>query len=64
MIFCDWLMTLFCGFFNCKDLQNQILDNFFLDGWPAIYRISLTILRKLEPELITLDDVGQIAKRF
>ena len=66
MFLCDWFMTLFCGFFlvTTNGLAHAILDNFFLDGWPALYRISLTILRILEPELILMNDIGRIAVRM
>jgi len=66
MFLCDWFMTLFCGFFLWKanGLALAILDNFFLDGWPALYRISLTILKILEPELILINDIGKIAARI
>ena len=66
MFLCDWFMTLFCGFFfvSTNGLAYAILDNFFLDGWPALYRVSLTILRILEPELILMDDIGRIAARM
>jgi len=62
MILCNWLMTLFCGFFlyATPSLIVQILDNFFLDGWPAIYRISVALLRILEPKLLCLDDTEEI----
>jgi len=59
-------MTLFCGYFQSavSGLIYGILDNFLLDGWSALYRISLAILRMLEPQLLLLNDIGKISKRF
>ncbi len=37
-----------------------VLDNFILDGWPAIYRIALTIFRLYEDEFMQANDMYQI----
>lgn len=36
-------MTLFTGYYERK-LAVKILDNFYLDGWQAIHRISIAIM--------------------
>ena len=43
MITGNWFMTLFTGFFSYNVVM-PILDNFFLEGWTAIYRISLALM--------------------
>jgi hypothetical protein len=40
------------------------LDNFLVDGWSALYRIALAILRTLEPQILLLNDIGKVSKRF
>jgi len=51
-------MTLFCGFFtdNLK-FCTFILDTFMEDGWAAIYRISISILKHFEAAILTANDV-------
>ena len=44
-------MTLFTGFFGYNVVM-PILDNFFLEGWPAIYRVSLILMRKLQANIL------------
>jgi len=39
-----WLMTLFNGYLPYSATL-AVLDNFFLEGWPAIYRVTLAILK-------------------
>ena len=51
MITGNWFMTLFSGFFGYNVVM-PILDNFFLEGWPAVYRVSLILMRRLEPNIL------------
>ena len=64
--FCDWILTLFCGYFqyNNSELTLSILDNFLLDGWRAIYRVSLAIIRSLEQELLQTRDIASLLRLF
>jgi hypothetical protein len=55
-----WLMTLFCGYLSHKVVL-VILDNFFLEGWPAIYRVSLAIIKKYQHEFLSLQEFTLIA---
>ena len=56
-------MTLFAGYFPYK-LFIIVLDNFFKEGWPAIYRISLALLKMWEKEFLELNDMIFVAKKM
>jgi len=51
-----WFMTLFSCFLPYS-LIAPIFDMFLLEGWRAIFRIGVALLRILEPELIRMDMV-------
>jgi hypothetical protein len=51
MITGNWFMTLFTGFFS-YNIVMPILDNFFLEGWTAIYRISLALMQVLQQNFL------------
>jgi len=51
-----WFMTLFSCFLP-YNLIAPIFDMFLLEGWRAIFRIGVALLRILEPELIRMDMV-------
>ena len=57
-----WLMTLFCGYLSHKVVL-AILDNFFLEGWPAIYRVSLAIIKKYQQDFLSLQEFTLIAQK-
>ena len=57
----NWLMTLFTGYLP-YDLLMPILDNFFLEGWSAIYRVSIALLELLAPKFLEHNDMGMIAQ--
>jgi hypothetical protein len=52
----EWLMTFFCGFVQ-DEMCALVLDNFILDGWPAIYRIAVAIFRLYEDEFMQTNDM-------
>jgi hypothetical protein len=58
---CEWIMTFFCGYFS-KDFEicSAILDFFILDGWPAIYKITLSILKIFQTQLLQTKDMQQL----
>lgn len=56
----QWLMTFFCGYFNYPNIL-AILDNFFLDDWVAVFRISLALLQKFKEELMLNTDIAYVA---
>ena len=60
MITGNWFMTLFTNFLTFN-LVMPILDNFLLEGWTAIYRISLAMINYLEKSIMKCRDVGDIA---
>lgn len=38
----------------------SVLDNFMLEGWPAIFRISVALLRLYEQELLQADSMHEL----
>ena len=55
-------MTLFAGYFPTKILI-YVLDNFFKEGWSAIYRVSIALLKLWEEEFLTLNDIAYVARK-
>jgi hypothetical protein len=53
-------MTLFNGYLSYKVILT-VMDNFFLDGWAAIYRVSIAILKIYEQEFLKLPDMSFVA---
>jgi hypothetical protein len=51
-----WIMTLFACFLPYEVLS-PIYDMFMMDGWKAIFRIGISLLKEMEPILITMDMV-------
>lgn len=51
-----WFMTIFACFLPYA-LITPIFDMFLLEGWRAVFRIGVALLRVLEPELIRMDMV-------
>ena len=61
MLTSNWIMTIFCGYFPSKILL-PFLDNFFYEGWTAVYRFSLTMLGLWEEEFLKLNDIAFISR--
>ena len=59
----NWIMTLFAGYFPYK-MFIPVIDNFFREGWPAIYRMSLALLKLWEKEFLQLNDIAFVAKKL
>ncbi len=58
-------MTFFCGFFSRNSsLSFAVLDNVMVDGWSAVYRISIALLRYLESNLLKAKDIGQVSEQI
>ena len=51
-----WFMTVFACFLPYS-LIAPIFDMFLLEGWRAVFRIGVALLRILEPEIIRMDMV-------
>ena len=49
-----WFMTIFACFLP-YGLIAPIFDMFLLEGWKAVFRIGVALLRLLEPEIIRMD---------
>ena len=61
MLTSNWIMTIFCGYLPGKVLI-PFLDNFFREGWTALYRFSLTLLTLWEDQFLQLDDIAFISR--
>ena len=61
MLTSNWIMTIFCGYFPSKILL-PFLDNFFHEGWTAVYRFALTMLTLWEEEFLKLNDIAFISR--
>ena len=61
MLTSTWVMTLFCGYFPSKVLL-PFLDNFFREGWTAVYRFALSLLILWEEEFVKLNDIAFISR--
>lgn len=51
-----WIMTVFACFLPFEQLP-PIFDMFLMDGWRAIFRIGIALLREMEPALLRMDMV-------
>jgi len=51
-----WIMTVFACFLPYEQLAG-IFDMFLMDGWRAVFRIGIALLREMEPVLLTMDMV-------
>jgi hypothetical protein len=51
-----WIMTLFACFLPYEMLP-PIFDMFLMDGWTAVFRIGIALLRDMENTLMTMDMV-------
>jgi len=46
-----WIMTLFACFLPYEVLP-PIFDMFLMDGWTAVFRLGIALLRDMEPLLL------------
>lgn len=51
-----WIMTIFACFLPF-DILAPIFDMFLLDGWRAVFRIGIALLREMEEQLLEMDMV-------
>ena len=51
-----WIMTVFACFLPYDQLP-AIFDMFLMDGWRAVFRIGIALLREMESSLLTMDMV-------
>jgi hypothetical protein len=51
-----WIMTLFSCFLPF-DVLAPIFDMFIIDGWKAVFRIGIALLKDMEHLLINMDMV-------
>ena len=52
-----WVMTLFACFLPYEVLP-PIFDMFLLDGWQAVFRVGVQLLREMEGALLQMDLVA------
>jgi len=55
----EWIITLFASTVPLVPLAN-LWDNCFEDGWVAVYRLILTRLRLLKPQLMAESEFGRL----
>lgn len=51
-----WIMTIFACFLP-YDVLAPIFDMFLMDGWRAVFRIGVALLKEMEPLLLNMDMV-------
>jgi Rab-GTPase-TBC domain len=51
-----WIMTVFACFLPYEQLPG-IFDMFLMDGWRAVFRIGIALLRQMEGKLLEMDMV-------
>ena len=51
-----WMMTVFACFLPFQQLP-AIFDMFLMDGWRAVFRIGIALLKEMESQLMTMDMV-------
>ena len=51
-----WIMTLFACFLPYEVLP-PIFDMFLMDGWRAVFRVGIALLRDMESNLLQMDMV-------
>lgn len=51
-----WIMTVFACFLPYEQLP-PIFDMFLMDGWRAVFRIGIALLREMENSLLKMDMV-------
>jgi hypothetical protein len=51
-----WIMTIFACFLPFKVLA-PIFDIFIMDGWRAVFRIGISLLKEMESNLLQMDMV-------
>jgi len=51
-----WIMTIFTCFLPYAVLP-PILDAFLMDGWSAVFRLGIALLKEMEPTLMGMDMV-------
>jgi hypothetical protein len=55
-----WIMTIFACFLPFEVLA-PIFDMFLMDGWRAVFRIGIALLREMEPILLSMDMIDMCA---
>ena len=51
-----WIMTLFACFLPYEVLP-PIFDMFLMDGWRAVFRVGIALLKEMEQNLLQMDMV-------
>ena len=51
-----WIMTVFACFLPFDQLP-PIFDMFLMDGWRAVFRIGIALLRQMESKMLKMDMV-------
>lgn len=51
-----WIMTVFACFLPFEQLP-PIFDTFLMDGWRAVFRVGIALLREMEARMLQMDMV-------
>lgn len=62
MFFSKWILTIFACYLPFSTLA-KVWDIFFIDGWKAIFKLSMCFLKELYSDLIKMD-LNEISKFF
>jgi hypothetical protein len=57
-----WIMTIFACFLPYEILA-PIFDMFLMDGWRAVFRIGIALLKGMETQLLSMD-MCDMSKHF
>jgi hypothetical protein len=59
----EWFITLFSVILP-PEMAASVLDNFMLEGWSAMYRISVALLRLHETELLKTSSIYELTDKL
>jgi hypothetical protein len=62
MFFSKWILTIFASYLPFATLA-KVWDIFFIDGWKAIFKLSMCFLKELYFDLIKMD-LNEASKFF
>ena len=55
----DWIFALFSNVIPTSKMD-LFFDGFFKDGWIFFYKFTMTLLRILQPKILSIDDFADI----
>jgi len=55
----DWVFALFANIIPVQQM-NHFFDNFFEDGWSFFYKVTLTLMRLLQPRIMQTEEMSEV----